>query len=294
MRKLQYMLLSFSLLIFAGTANGQSIDLGRGELPLKVPTGYDADVPTPLIVLLHGYTSSGERQDAYFGVSKLVDRYGFLFVAPDGNREPGGDENRFWNASSACCDFYKTKVDDSTYIEAIIDAVKEDYNVDPARVFLIGHSNGGFLSHRVAYEHSGTIAAIASLAGAIDIGERPAPNHPVHVLQIHGTADGTIAYNGDEIQGNRYSSALETVQRWASYNGCATTGAQRELRDLEATIDGYESTAVAFKQGCKTGGSSELWTIAGGAHVPNLSDSFSEQVVEWLYAHPKLNGSFAD
>lgn len=228
------------------------------------------------------------------GISKLADSYGFLFVAPDGNREPGGDQNRFWNATAACCDFFKTNVDDSAYVQAIIDKVKSDYNVDPARIFLIGHSNGGFMSYRAAYDHSDTIAAIASLAGATLLEAGEAPANPVHILQIHGTADGTIAYNGDQIQGNRYPSAMETAQRWASYNGCSNTGSSRELRDLESTIEGHESSVIAFKQGCKAGGSSELWTIANGSHVPNLSDSFGQQVVEWLYAHPKINASWAD
>lgn len=281
-------------LLCAGNLAAQSIDLGRGELPVKVPANYKTEIPTPLIVLLHGYTSSGANQDSYMGISALVDSYGFLLVAPDGNREPGGDLNRFWNASPACCDFFQTQVDDSAYVRAIIDAVKADYNVDPARIFLIGHSNGGFMSYRAAYDHSDTIAAIASLAGATHVEERAAPQNPVHVLQIHGTADGTIAYNGDEIRGNRYPSALETVQHWASYNACSENGSARELRDLEATLEGHESTVIAFKQGCKAGGSSELWTIAEGSHVPNLSDTFSQQVVEWLYAHPKINASWAD
>jgi poly(3-hydroxybutyrate) depolymerase len=43
--------------------NAQSIDLGRGELPITVPAGYSSENPTPLIVLLHGYTSSGAMQD---------------------------------------------------------------------------------------------------------------------------------------------------------------------------------------------------------------------------------------
>ena len=228
------------------------------------------------------------------GISELADRYGFLFIAPDGNKEPGGDENRFWNATPACCDFFQTEVDDSGYVLGIIDKIKSDYNVDANRVFLIGHSNGGFMSYRAAYEHSNTIAAIASLAGANHIEAREAPDSPVHVLQIHGTADGTIAYEGDEIQGNNYPSALETVQRWASYNGCSNSGGDRELRDLEAGIAGHESSVLTFAEGCKAGGSSELWTIDGGSHVPSLSDTFSQQVVEWLYAHPKTSASYAD
>ncbi|MFK7863904.1 MAG: PHB depolymerase family esterase [Pseudohongiellaceae bacterium] len=278
----------------ATTGAAQSIDLGRGELPVTVPENYNPEAPSPLIVLLHGYTSSGAQQDSYMGFSKLADKYGFLFVAPDGNKEPGGNESRFWNATPACCDFYGTAVDDSSYVLEIINTMKSDYNVDPNRVYLIGHSNGGFMSYRAAYEHSSTIAAIASLAGASHIDERAAPESPVHVLQIHGTADETIAYDGSEIQGNKYPSALETVTAWAAYNGCSTEGAERELRDLEAQLEGHESNVVSFKSGCEVGGSAELWTIENGSHVPPLSASFSEQVVEWLYAHPKMNASYSD
>jgi polyhydroxybutyrate depolymerase len=294
MKKLKTLLVAGLLSISASVSIAQSIDLGRGELPVTVPANYNADTENPLIVLLHGYTSSGANQDSYMKFSALADRYGFLFVAPDGNKEPGGDENRFWNASPACCDFFRTQVDDSAYVLSIIDEMKSKYNIDSNRVYLIGHSNGGFMSYRAAYDHSGTIAAIASLAGANHIEERDPPASPVHILQIHGTEDGTIAYEGDDIQGNSYPSAVESVTRWASYNGCEANGAQRELRDLEATIDGHESSVMLFEKGCQTGGSSELWTIDGGSHVPNISDTFSEQVVEWLYAHPKTSVSFAD
>ncbi len=150
------------------------------------------------------------------------------------------------------------------------------------------------MSYRAAHDHSETIAAIASLAGATALEAADAPAKPVHVLQIHGTADGTIAYEGDQIQGNAYPSALETAQRWANFNGCSSDGSARELRDLESTLEGHESSVIAFKQGCMAGGSSELWTITNGSHIPNLSDTFSQQVIEWLYAHPKINASWAD
>ena len=294
MQKLRALLTATILVLFSASVGAQSIDLGRGELPVTVPANYDAGTPAPLIVLLHGYTSSGAGQDSYMGFSAIADNYGFLLVSPDGDKESGGDENRFWNASSACCNFFQSDVDDSAYILSIIKEVKADFNVDANRVYLIGHSNGSFMSYRAAYDHSETIAAIASLAGASHADMRPAPENPVHILQIHGTSDGTIAYDGADIGGNAYPSAKNTVTQWAQYNGCEAQAAERELRDLVANLEGHESSVMVFNQGCKTGGSSELWTIADGSHVPAFSDTFAEQVVEWLLAHPKSHDSFSD
>ena len=284
------LLLAALATMFAGGLSAQSIDLGRGELPVTVPEGYDDGAPAPLVVLLHGYTSSGANQDSYMGFSELADRYGFLFVAPDGTRESGDDQNRFWNASDACCNFFESEVDDSGYIASIIEEMKSEYSVDADRVYLIGHSNGGFMSFRMAYEHSETIAAIASLAGANHMELREAPSNPVHVLQIHGTGDSVIDYSGGDIQETRYPGALNSVRRWAFYNGCSTKGAGRELRDLDASLPGHESGAYLFVQDCQPGGSAELWTIPAGAHSPILSDTFAEQVIEWLLAHPKRRG----
>ena len=59
MRQTISMFAMLVLLVSAGTATAQTIDAGRGALPLYVPSTYDAETPTPLIVLLHGYTSSG-------------------------------------------------------------------------------------------------------------------------------------------------------------------------------------------------------------------------------------------
>lgn len=265
----------------------QSIDAGRGAVPLTVPEGYDASIPTPLIVVLHGYGGSGAGTDRAWGISDLADEYNFLTIAPDGEREPEGRRSRYWNASSACCNFNETGIDDSGHIRRIIDQVKAGYNVDDARVYVIGHSNGGFMSYRMAYEHSDVVAAIASLAGANHIEERDPPPYPVHVLQIHGTDDTTIAYRGGEIGENRFPSAMRSVSRWASYNGCDMSRTSREMRDLDASLPGHETGVMKMNTGCKDGGSAELWTISDGAHGPVYSDTYGEQVVEWLLAHPK-------
>jgi polyhydroxybutyrate depolymerase len=265
----------------------QSIDFGRGEISIKVPANYSSENPAPLIILLHGYGSNGLRQDSYLGFSRVADHYGFLLVAPTGTREEGGRNATFWNATNACCNFFDAEVDDNAYITGIIEKMKDEYSVDASRVYLVGHSNGGFMSYELAYKNSRIIAAIASLAGASHSDSREAPDDTVHVLQIHGTDDSTIEYDGGDIQGNDYPSALQSVTQWAQYNGCAAEGAERELRDLESNLEGHESSVLVFAAGCRIGGSSELWTISGGSHIPRVSESFSSQVVEWLLAHAK-------
>jgi polyhydroxybutyrate depolymerase len=269
-------------------AVAQSIDLGRGRLDVKVPASYTVDDPTPLMVLLRGYGSSGARHESYMKFGALVDSHDFLLVYPDGTEERSDRGARFWNASRACCNFASSTVDDSGYVMAIIDEMRSLFNVDANRVYLIGHSNGGFMSFRAAHEHSGTIAAIASLAGAAASVERGALGSPVHILQIHGTADETILYDGGEIQDFEYPGAFETVERWARYNGCRAEGiVLGQKLDLVSEVAGAETTATRYSTGCRAGGSAELWTIEGGAHTPRLSDSFAQHVVEWLLDHPK-------
>ena len=113
MLKLNPLLFSALVILASSAVTAQTIDLGRGELPLTIPENYNSATSTPLIILLHGYSSNGAGQDAYMGFSKIADRYGFILVAPDGTKESAGDNNRFWNASDACCDFFSSEVDDS-------------------------------------------------------------------------------------------------------------------------------------------------------------------------------------
>jgi len=294
MRALSRLSVATLLLGLSGCAADPPADMARETPPVHVPAGYDSAVATPLIVLLHGYTLSGEGQDAYMGLSDLVDDYGFLMAAPDGTKENGPDENRFWNASRSCCNFFESEVDDSTYLADLIDSIKGDYNVDDTRVFLVGHSNGGFMSYRMAHDHSDTIAAIASLAGADQSEGRPTPDDPVHVLQIHGTADTVISYEGGVFRGGApHPGARESVEAWAAHNGCATTGVDTGTFDLDGGLDGAETVVTRYASECRPGGSAELWTITDGSHAPDLSEHFSRRVVEWLLAHPKRSAGTA-
>jgi polyhydroxybutyrate depolymerase len=124
-----------------------------GDRPVEVhvPPSYSCDVAAPLVILLHGYRASGVEQEAYFKVAKESDRRGFLYLAPDGMKDRV--YIKFWNATDACCNFYGSTVDDSKYLSDLIADMIATYNVDVKRMYLIGHSNGGFMAHRMACEH---------------------------------------------------------------------------------------------------------------------------------------------
>ena len=251
-----------------------------------VPTSYDGSVAVPLVVLLHGYTASGALQEVYFKMRPLAETRGFLYVHPDGTTDIAG--NKFWNGTDACCNLAGAIVDDSAYVAALIANVQRRYKVDPKRIFLVGHSNGGFMSYRMACDHAGTIAAIASLAGAtFNDSAGCKPSEPVSVLQIHGTADKIISYTGGQILGKTYPPAAVTASTWAAYNGCKPTGVPSAAAlDLEAQLAGAESSITTFS-GCRPGGSVELWSIDAGAHTPALSPRFASSVIDFLLAHPK-------
>lgn len=253
----------------------------------KVPQSYNPDKRTPLVVLLHGFGANGITQSLYFGLGDILEREGFLYAYPDGTTNSAGKQ--FWNATELCCDFEKTGVDDVAYIAAVISDMKAHYNVDPGRVYLVGHSNGGFMSHRFACDRADLVAAIVSLAGANwkDPG-RCQPKDAVAVLQVHGDQDDAVPYGGGTRGTLMLPSAEETVAGWAGKNGCqATPDRSAADLDLEANLDGSE-TGVARHMGCRSGGAAELWTIRGGGHTPSfLRPRWAESIWGFLKAHPK-------
>jgi polyhydroxybutyrate depolymerase len=260
-----------------------TLDVDGRPLHLHVPGGYDAAAKAPLVVLLHGYTSSGAEQEDYFQLTAESDRRGFLYATPDGTVDR--ENNRFWNATPACCDFYGTGVDDSRYLRRLLDTVAAKYPVDPARVYFVGHSNGGFMALRMACEHADRVTAVVSLAGAATADPAACrPVRPVSVLQIHGTSDRTIHYEGASSP-RPYPSAKGTVDMWRALDGCADKpDTSAPPIDLESVLDGPETTVTAYHEGCRAGTRAELWSMRDASHIPALTPAFATAVVDFLLA----------
>ncbi|MEO7093920.1 MAG: PHB depolymerase family esterase, partial [Polyangiales bacterium] len=147
-----------------GGSDGPRPTTFGGERPvdLKAPATLTAGKQYPLVVVLHGYGASGFVQSAYFNTTMLPAMDAALVIAPDGTVDAGGKQ--FWNADAACCDFEGQKPDDVAYLGGLLDDVIDAWPVDRDQVFVLGHSNGGFMAYRMACERADVIAAIGSLA----------------------------------------------------------------------------------------------------------------------------------
>ena len=266
-----------------GEIDTSDIDDSR---PAKVylPTDYDGCSSVPLVILLHGYSANAQLQDRYFRLSRNRNKLGYILITPDGTKD--ANNNQFWNASKACCDFAKTGVDDVGYIRGLIEKAQARYNIDPRRIYLFGHSNGGFMSYRMACEASDLIAGIVSLAGAaLTEPANCSPAQPVSILQVHGTLDETIFYNGGTNIGTMYPSAKQSVERWAMRNGCDAEPTEGQTRTLISGV-GDETTTLQWNN-CKEGGQVSLWTIVNGSHIPAVTSEFSIQALEHVFKSPK-------
>jgi polyhydroxybutyrate depolymerase len=247
---------------------------------LVVPPGY-AGQPLPLVILLHGYSGSGQAMDDYLNMSSIAATRTFLLATPDGAVDALG--YRYWNATDACCAANApVPADDVGYLTAVIDDVSFRYSVDPQRVYIIGHSNGGFMAHRMACDRASRIAAIVSIAGA-QWSYLPycQPSEPVSVLQVHGTADTTILYDG----GPGYPGARTTVADWATLNRCTTDFYTAAVWDLD-TQPGVE-TIRELAIGCPPGVGVELWSMIAAPHDPSFSAWGANFLYNFLTVYPK-------
>ena len=247
---------------------------------VRVPPGYSASKPAPLLLALHGAGSSGDGIEQYWQLAPATDASGILYVHPDAVSR-GGSGALLWNAvpNPALPPF------DVDYLTAIIDDISAKYSVDPKRIFVAGHSLGAFMAYRLACDRAGRIAAVVSLAGQVPTDPAQcAASAPVAVAEVHGDHDTVITYD----RSGAGVSAADTVSVWAQIDSCtrslANTG--RAL-DLDDGLPGAETRIDAWS-GCAGNAAAELWTIRGGEHNPSLIiPTWPDAVVAFLLAHPK-------
>lgn len=223
---------------------------------LYVPANYVASAQHPLILNMHGLGSDATQQQYYSYFMPIADTAQFLMVYPQGLTAQGFT---YWN----CGIPLTPPTNDVKFLSALIDTMAKRYTVDLHRVYATGLSMGGYMSYYLALHLPGRITAIASVAGSMDPAIYPpaAPTRGIPVMQVHGTADGTVPYNG-------YANGIHIdtlVQYWVRANGCTATPVQTAVPDVNTT-DGCTATHYVWSGGT-AGATVELYKVTGGGHT---------------------------
>jgi polyhydroxybutyrate depolymerase len=220
-----------------------------------VPAAYTPGSPVPVVLNLHGYGSNNTQQMSYGTFSAIADTANFLVLAPQGSADGGGTAH--WNAN------WGTGVDDIGFINALLDTISNNYSVNQDRVYSTGMSNGGFMSLTLAGQLDSRIAAVASVTGTMSILQIPANTvtRPVPVMQIHGTNDPTVAYNGDA----NFLSVDSVLNYWIGHNNCNATPVFTAVPNTN-TSDGCTAELYEYIGG-DNGSEVVHYKVINGAHT---------------------------
>lgn len=279
----------------AGGSMG-SITVGGAERTylLLRPPGRDKNVPAPLVIALHGGGGNYSHLLEHSGLPEEAGNRGVLLAFPNGS---GRHENRLltWNAGNCCGHALGRKVDDVAFISALIDKLIAEENADPRRVYVTGMSNGAMMSYRLACELSEKIAAVAPVAGTMNV---PCdPSEPVAMIVFNGDSDKHVLFEGGEPEvsiDRRHprtdTPVPEAVGFWAQNNCC------------ESGPDRGEKGAIIKESysDCEAGAEVTLYIIKGGGHAwpggtrprpkadrPTAEISASALMLDFFLAHPK-------
>jgi polyhydroxybutyrate depolymerase len=222
------------------------------EYVLYVPNSYDNSSSTPLMMNFHGFGGGASYFMEEADMRSLAEQENFIIVYPQGSCL-----NNFshWNSCPLSAD-NKSTADDLGFVEIMISEISSNYNIDMERIYAAGYSNGGMMAYGLANYKSNLIAAVASVSGSMldCIG---VVNHPMPVINLHGTLDDVIPYNGN----SDYAPVNSTIDHWLNFNNISNTPAVSSEVNGSITIEKH-----LYGQG-DNGVSVEVYKYIGGDHV---------------------------
>jgi polyhydroxybutyrate depolymerase len=196
--------------------NGSIVSSGqKREYLLYVPRSYDPSKPTPLVISMHGAGGWPTQQMNLSEWNRLAESQRFIVVYPSGI-EAGGP--RVWHVSRN-----PGLTSDVRFISELIDKLETTYNIDPARIYANGFSNGGGMAFVLSCTLSNRIAAVGMVGAAQTLPWSWCADHrAVPVISFHGTADPMALYKGGQswVAPAPFPSVLTWTASWARINRC--------------------------------------------------------------------------
>jgi polyhydroxybutyrate depolymerase len=251
---------------------------GRAYI-VYAPPNYDPATPTPVVVLLHGRPSSAAGMAAITQMNEVAARHGFIVVYPDGLQNQ-------WNAFFDLVGQRSVlPQDDVGFLRTLMEDLRVDFNIDPARQYLGGFSNGAFMTHRMVCSTTDAFAAFAAVGAALYtvMVDECRTGRPAPILIMNGTGDPSIPYGGVETPGAQGGepvritlSVQETVAYFIRRNHCSLGGTSTTFAESGRSPGTH---VIRFEpRDCDPGAEVVFYLVNGGGHNwPGVPDVLDEE-----------------
>jgi poly(3-hydroxybutyrate) depolymerase len=235
-----------------------------------LPSSYDGDKKHPVAIFLHGYggTATGTEAEVTQGLNFYAEKFGYVMIYPQSTWFMAGSspetqwEVSSWNHISDGFDKgpdgptcaidvdtfpcppecgvcgrcgWSSCHDDVGFLESLVTRLSKDLKVEKNSLSVSGFSNGSQMVNRIVCESSELFSAAVMVGGRLERGFECTPESPMPVLQITGSADEVIPFDGRRSSsGYFYATTTSTTESWVDGDAC---GVERE-EWISPTIDG--------------------------------------------------------
>lgn len=228
---------------------------------LHVPASYHAG--GSLVIALHGVGQLGPRLRDISGLSDMADTIGFAVAYPNA-LTPAGSDIAEWNVFHSIS-FGEHPPDDVGFLRALITSLQRQLGADPARIYVVGLSNGGLMAHRVAAELGDKVAAVVDVAGILaeqgSLADLPTVTNPVSILMLHGDSDAVVPCCAIK----SIPTLDQTFDYWAGSKGDAC-GVVSTTATICAGPETPSSLAGKSATSCAGGTDVQFYMLFGGRH----------------------------
>jgi polyhydroxybutyrate depolymerase len=225
--------------------------------------------PMPLILVLHGAGGNGPFMERYSGFSQLADRAGFGVVYPDAGRFE-------WKLSADVGN------PDVAFLGTLLDRVLSGGCFDAQHVSAVGVSNGGGMAALFACTGGDRLAGLVTVAGSYKMLPSCQVKRPLSVLEIHGTADQVVPYEGKPDDPG--DDVLNWVRGWVRRDVCPSAARRTHPHPRVLRLDWGPCSGGTAVAHLRLNGGMHQWP---GADPPDPGPELgvSATGVAWTFLH---------
>ncbi|MDX2139245.1 MAG: PHB depolymerase family esterase [Chloroflexota bacterium] len=281
-----------------GTVSTYSSEQGTLDYLVYTPPTYQQGAQMPLLLFLHGCMQDPYQLEFASGMRAIADQNNFMIAYPQQNA--ASSPHRCWNWYDD-----RNQQRDSgepTLLFGIVNQVRQNYSVEPNRIYVAGISSGGAMTSilascyrdvfAAAFVHSGMaydasnspIEAITAplrgsetppdVAGANAYACAGDANQPIPVLILHGTADTVVvpqnAHDALEQFAQTNDYADDDTDNDSVIAQPATTETLQVADGHTYTVEHYDYNGERLMQRYMVDGMWHMWS--GGTGILPFSD----------------------